>query len=399
MRLRLCCPAMPDQSAAQRRRGAPVDLALISLLILQVVVIVHLGLTPFMFSLDNQVEAIADGPGVAFDAVGMATSDGAIDGPGDFPDEQISLLFEIEPADEPNTGLGTIFSIESAGGDTPLIVAQWKDWLVVRVRDPDHRSLGYWEIDAAGFTRDVRRFVTITSSPKHGTIIYVDGKATGDTRTRSVVLNEQGFDGQLLLGCLGNGSAGWRGMLSGLAISNTVYAPEEVAALHATLSEGGFAALSSARKLVAFYDFGRLEGGGVGDLYALANAAGKSDLGSLRFPEVFAPLRPAVFGVPELRDMKADWFLADMMRNIAGFVPLGLFAALILIRHSNRRGVAIAFQVAAIGALLSFGIEAVQIALPMRSSSLSDLLLNTIGAMTGAVIGLAFRHTRLAQTR
>ncbi len=390
-------PAMPDRSAAQRRRGSPLDLALIGLLVVQVVVLVHLGLTPFMFSLDNQIEAMAGGPGIAFDAVGIGTSEGALAGQSDFPDESISLMFEIEPADEPRAGLGTIFSIEAQAGYTPLIVAQWKDWLVVRVRDPEHRSLGYWEIDAAGFAQNERRFVTITSSPQQGTMIYVDGQPTGDTRKRSLIRNRSEFEGQLLLGCLGDGSGGWRGILTGLAIGNVVSTPEEIAAHHAAVSNAGFAALEETRGLVAFYDFAALTGGSGEDRFVLANGVSHTALGRLRFPEIFTPLRPAVFGVPDLRDMKADWFFYDLVRNIAGFMPLGLFAAMLLMRHSNRRSVVITFQVAAAGAFLSFGIEAVQILLPMRSSSSSDLTLNTIGALTGAVIGLAFRQSRIAQ--
>lgn len=387
-------PAMPDRLAAYSR---PLDLALIGLLVIQVIVIVHLGLTPFLFSLENQVEANADGPGIEFDAVGIATSDGALVGARDLPDERISLLFEIEPADEPRSGLGTIFSLEAAAGHTPLIVAQWKDWLVVRVRHPEHRSLGYWEIDAGGLRRNERRFVAITSSPKEGTTIYVDGRPTGDTRKRSIVRNDRDFGGQLLLGCLDDGSAGWRGMLAGLAIVNDVLTPDEVAAAHGRLQRGRFAALGETPGLVAFYDFANLTAASGDDRYVLTDGAPRTGLGTIRFPEVFTPHRPAVFGVPELRDMKADWFLADLTRNIAGFMPLGLFAALILVRHSKRRSVVIAFQVAALGAVLSFAIEAVQIALPMRSSSLSDLTLNTIGALTGAVIGLAFRQARIAQ--
>jgi len=388
---------MSDRSAAPRPHSTPLDWALVALLVLQVVVIVHLGLTPFQFSLENQVEAVAEVPGIAFDAAGMGTSRGTIDGPRDFPTEQISLMFEIEPAAEPNTGLGTIFSLEADAGHTPLIVAQWKDWLVVRVRDPEHRSLGYWEIDAAGLSKDVRRFVTITSSPERGTVIYVDGKATGDTRTRSLIRNDRDFQGRLLLGCLGDGSAGWRGVLSGLAIASVVYTPEEVAALHASAQDGGFAAMGGARDLEVLYDFAKVEGSRDGVRYRFANQVGEQSLSDLIFPAVFDPLRPAIFGVPELRDMKADWFFADMIRNIAGFIPLGFLAALILLRHSDLRGVIVAFQVAALGASLSFGIEAVQIALPMRSSSLSDLGLNSFGAMAGAVIGLAFRHSRIAR--
>ncbi len=372
-----------------------MDVGLTLLLIIQVIVIVYLGLTPFTFSVQNEVQASSNTPGIAFDAVGMGTSEGEIIGGEHFPDETLSLHFMIEPADEPRTALGAILSINAAAGVTPLIIAQWKNWLVVRVRDPEHRSLGYWEIDTAGFPQDQRHFVTITSSPEGGTAIYVDGQPTGDTRRHSIVRLDRGFDGKLLLGCLSNGAAGWRGTLSGLVMTTTQLTPGQVAQHHTQVSTAGFGSLRDIDGLFALYDFEDLthESGELS--YSLADAAATSALGRIQFPEIFSPLRPAVFAIPELRDMKADWFLKDLLLNIAGFVPLGFFAALILIRNRRSRGYWITLQVAALGALLSVGIESVQIALPMRSSSMSDLTLNMIGSALGAITALAFRYSRI----
>ena len=150
-----------------------------------------------------------------------------------------------------------------------------------------------------------------------------------------------------------------------------------------------------ATDLIALYDFASWEPGGDGLHHSVANRVANSALGDLEIPAVFAPLRPEVFGVPKLRDMKADWFLRDLLRNIAGFFPFGFAAALILIRRSRIQGNLITLQVALLGAVLSLGIETVQIALPMRTSSLSDLALNLIGAAIGALVALGFRRTPL----
>jgi len=389
---------MPDPAAFERPRRIWLDLGLAGLLIVQVIVLVYLGLTPFQFFLRNQVAAQPEEGGIEFDAVGLATSEGSIDGRAHFANETISIHLMIEPSDEPRTGLGTIVSIDSATGPAPVIIAQWKKWLVVRVWDPAHRSLGYWEIDAAGFSKYVRRFVTITSGPLEGTAIYVDGIATGDTRQRSIIRNERGFEGRLLLGCLGNGSAGWRGTLSGLAIINERLTAEQVTWQHEQVQRAGFSALQEVRNLYALYDFSKLTQESGESLYSLSNAVSTSALGRLQFPQVFSPLRPEVFGIPQLRDMKADWFLDDMLRNIAGFTPFGFLASLLLIRSRNQPSYVITAQVALLGALLSLGIESIQIALPMRRSSLSDLSLNVIGSIIGALTAIAFRYTSLGRS-
>jgi VanZ family protein len=377
-------------------RGSPFDLALILVLGVYVAGLVFVGLTPFSFSPPNRVEAQKRPPSLQFDTTGIATSRAAIRGSDTFPDRTLSIHLRIEPDDEPRTGLGTILSI--AGNDrlSPLIVAQWKTWLVVRVRDSERANLGYWELDAAGFHKGETHFVTITSGPKEGTTIYVDGVTTGDTRRHSIIGPDEPFEGRLLLGCLSDGSAGWRGKLSGLAIANVVLGPEEIAAQHEAVRESDFAALGSAREWVALFDFTDPSSGTEEQLYSIVNLVTNSPLGEIEVPRSFAPLRPAAFGIPRLQDLKANWFLKDLLRNIAGFMPLGFIMCLILMRNRNAHGYLITIQIALVGALLSLGIEAVQIVLPMRSSSLSDLYLNVIGAWFGSVIGLGLRNTWLA---
>lgn len=399
---------MPNRPTA-RLRGSPIDLGLVLVLLIYVAGLVFVGLTPFSFSPANRVEPLGRGPGLQFDTTGIATSRGEIRDPEEFPDNSLSIHLRIEPDDEPRTGLGTIFSLADNDRLPRLIIAQWKTWLVVRVRDTDRASRGYWELDAAGFRKGQTHFVTITSGPSEGTAIYLDGVATGDTRRHSIIRNSEPFLGRLLLGCLGDGSAGWRGKISGLAIANTVFNPEEIAAQYELVVDDNFSALTGTRALVALYDFTSADftsanptNSRTGDkelLHTVANQVANSSLGEIEIPKIFSPLRPAVFAIPNLQDMKADWFLKDLLRNIAGFLPLGFIACIILLRNRSAHGYVITIQIALLGALLSLGIEAVQIALPMRISSLSDLYLNVIGAWIGSVIGLGLRHTWLGKPR
>ncbi len=385
----------------ERLRNSVVDKSLLLLLAVHVAGLAYVGLTPFSFSPPNRVQPLTDRPGLAFDATGLATSRGEFRGSEQFPDRTLSIHLRIEPDDEPHTGLGTILSVEDNDTLPPLIVAQWKSWLVVRARDPDRTGRGYWEIDAAGFRVGETRFVTITSGPTRGTTIYVDGVATGDTRRRAIIGDDEPFDGRLLLGCLGNGSAGWRGKLSGLAITSAVLDPAEVAAQHALVHTRGFAALRDTRELVALYDFTNshefrdLETEPSELLHSVPNRVANSDLGRIEIPTAFAPLRPGVLALPRLRDMKADWFLRDLLRNVAGFIPLGFLFCVIRLRGGAGSGRSVILQTMLLSAVLSLGIESVQITLPMRTSSLSDLSLNIVGAAIGAAMGLGFRHTAL----
>jgi hypothetical protein len=391
----------------ERRRGSKIDFALVLFLVIQVMGLGYLGLTPFSFSPRNRVEPLTNPPGIQFNALGIATSRESVRSEEQFPDDSLSIHLMIEPDDEPRGGLGTILSIEDERRGAQLIVAQWKSWLVVRVNDPTSANLGYWEIDAADFQVGDTHLVSITSGPTSGTTIYVDGVASGDTRRRTIIRSDERFDGRLLLGCLGNGSAGWRGKLFGLAITNSVLNSDEIAAQYEEVRDASFKSLHRGqdRDFVAFYDFVNTDFVNTdfantdfannqpqldGLLHTVPNRVAGSRFGDIEIPETFAPLRPSVFNVPRLRDMKADWFLRDLIRNITGFFPFGFTAAVILIRRSKVQGYATVFQVAILGGLLSLVIETVQIALPMRNSSLSDLSLNIIGAAIGAVIAFGF---------
>ena len=77
------------------------------------------------------------------------------------------------------------------------------------------------------------------------------------------------------------------------------------------------------------------------------------------------------------------WTWFDVNINIAGYAPLGFLLALALQRTGWVRA-AVPLAVLA-GALLSLGMEFLQIYLPQRVSSNMDLALNTFGTLVGAV--------------
>lgn len=86
---------------------------------------------------------------------------------------------------------------------------------------------------------------------------------------------------------------------------------------------------------------------------------------------LFAPLPPPY------------WTGFDVATNVAGYAPLGFLLALALLR-TGRGLLAVPLALAA-GGLLSLGMEFLQIYLPQRVPSNLDLVLNTVGALAGAL--------------
>ncbi|MFO0727442.1 MAG: VanZ family protein [Myxococcota bacterium] len=76
---------------------------------------------------------------------------------------------------------------------------------------------------------------------------------------------------------------------------------------------------------------------------------------------------------------------ADMVQNVVLFMPLGFFAL-----TSWTKGLRAVLLASLAGALLSGAVEVVQTMSPSRTSSITDLIMNSSGTAFGALIGLVY---------
>ena len=91
------------------------------------------------------------------------------------------------------------------------------------------------------------------------------------------------------------------------------------------------------------------------------------------------------------------WTMFDVLVNIAGYVPLGIFSVFALYPTLRRTPAVIGTIL--FGALLSGTMEAVQTFLPTRVSSILDLFTNIGGTGIGALAGIMLTHTFLEESR
>lgn len=84
------------------------------------------------------------------------------------------------------------------------------------------------------------------------------------------------------------------------------------------------------------------------------------------------------------------WTVFDVAINVVGYVPLGAFVALSILRSGRGKG-AIWWAVLLAG-LLSLAMESIQVYLPSRVASREDWLLNVIGAASGALGAVFLEH-------
>ena len=92
--------------------------------------------------------------------------------------------------------------------------------------------------------------------------------------------------------------------------------------------------------------------------------------------------------LPNAQDRTSAWFFNDFVRNVASFLPFGLLLALLVRKEPliPTRSLVVLVTLAGFG--LSMGIELIQVALPARHSSLTDVVFNAAGALLGVLCAL-----------
>jgi hypothetical protein len=287
----------------------------------------------------------------------------------------------VVPADEPDAGIGQIFSLFDGAAVEPLLVAQWKSGLVVRNRVTDDvRRMRYRELGALGLLfRGQLHYVALTSGAA-GTAIFLDGRETAHRSNIPVVAAGEEFRGRIVLGNAPTGTAPWQGDLLGVAVYRRALGADEIARHHESVRAAGAASLANEEGLIALYAFDER----TGEAARSRAAAGPP----LRVPLDFRRLRMPILQPPALQGLSADAYGRDALLNVVGFVPLGFFAVAVARRRGLAAGVPAAACAIVLGVALSLGIEIVQVHLPARVSSATDLACNTLGAALGAWLAL-----------
>jgi len=359
------------------------------LLILVSIVTLLFGLWPLNFFSENQVRWLAGQDGVQFYKQGLSNrratggviySDAPLDvRTGSHRFEPSTIEIYVESHAQADRGLAHIASFHDGYPRSPLVIGQWKSYLIIRSRDNHNDARDtYREIDLkGGLSTNQKKLITIASGPER-TQIYVDGELARSYDIRSLIGAEH-FSGYLSLGNSSIGHNAWVGNLYGLALYDRLLTSEQIRQHF----------MSWANRLVEktatiepepmiLYTFAERTGASVRNQVKNAN--------HLTIRPLFKALKSAVV-VQFWREMAwEEWLVADVLVNIFGFVPFAFCLLMFLAanRHMSRRRAA--FLTVLAGATLSFIIEAIQMGLPTRSPSSLDLLCNTAGTALGILV-------------
>lgn len=363
--------------------GPPRSVGTLEILFVLILLLMcHAAFYPFRFAPTNQVGWLQSEPGIQFTKRSIGFSEGTFSWEGeDFP-RSITVEFWVEPEVEPYNHLGHILQFYDGQTTSPLVIAQWKSGLVLRSRlEEPKSSKTFWEMGVReALTAGQRHFITITSSPEEGTTMYVDGAPQNQNWNKSIIPENNPFGGRLVLGCASGGAGPFYGQLYGVGIYARALSEEEVANHWNTVQETGWRPLTGGANLKALYPMDEGGGHSVADLTPAAN--------HLSLPASFSPLRRDLLDLPNAQDRTSAWFFNDFVRNVAGFLPFGFLLTLLARKERNFPAQALVILITLAGFALSMVIELIQVALPARHSSLTDVGFNTAGALLGVLCAL-----------
>ena len=346
------------------------------------------GLWPFDFRPHNRVHWLGNYPGLHFEPYSIAYDPAPLPAPpklGAIPGMSANFTVELWVATrrEPANNVFGIVTIHDPRLPLDFVLGQWKQDFLLRgtTTHPQPadtiREVGVYD----ALPNQKARFITVRSDGA-GTDFYMDGAVAG--HFPQFTLNARALDGQLILGNIASGKAPWTGWLFGLALYNRALNPTEIAWHRALWTRGRARQLMSVPGLTALYLFDEGRGQQANDYSGNGHR--------VIIPGVFQPIHRDLL-IPPWKDLsynRPDY--SDIAINVLGFLPFGF--CFFLYRHARRphRLVTNALLVVLAGLAISLTIEVTQAWLPSRTSSITDLMTDTAGALLGVALALAVRH-------
>lgn len=359
------------------------------LLILVTVVTLLFGLRPLDFFPENRVRWLGGQDGIQFyeqSPFVPGASGGVIYShvPLDFrvrseAFEPSTIELYVEAAAKRGGGLAHVVSFHDGYPRSPLVIGQWKSYLIIRSRDNQNVARDtYREIDLKnGLSDNEKKLITIASGPER-TEIYVNGELAKSCDVCELIGVEH-FCGHLNLGNSSIGHNAWVGNLYGLALYDTLLTSEQIRQHYGLWADRSVNMPATIEpEPMILYTFAERTGASVNNQMGNTN--------HLIIPSTFKALKTFIV-VRFWHDMSWDrGQVKDIVVNIAGFVPFSLCMLMVLTGNRRMSPRQAAFMTVLAGATLSLIIEVAQMGLPTRTPSSLDLLCNTAGAALGILV-------------
>jgi len=326
------------------------------------------GLWPLNPRPANKVKWLTPENGLEFSPDGTAFTEGPIRMPSS-NESEISLDVWVEAA---IADTAPILSFDSPQAPEQFRLLQYGDTLLLQKMHG--AQVAGLEIEHS--LKPLQgAFFTITADGQQ-TSVYVNG-APAKTSTH-FIMTPGNLSGRLVAGSQPFDYDSWAGQLRWLAIYRRHLTASQALA-HYQSWVNGKALPDSARDLqtVALYRFDEHQGS------IVHNAAATGP--NLVIPKAFTILEKKFLEPPWPATLSWSYF-QDVVLNVMGFIPLGFCFCVFLKARRLPLRISAPWATIILGAVLSLTIEMLQVFLPTRDSSLTDLISNTFGTVVGVAL-------------
>lgn len=339
------------------------------------------GLKPRGYRVFNRVELLPDGKGMRFDAPGIVYTKEAW--PLGLPKTtytSFTVSMRLTPLRHYTWGIARSVSFCDTANNEKVIFGQFNHCLIIQNVTGSTKS----EFDCDSVFRPGKEVSISITSGVQGMKIFVDGKCR-KTRQGSVVnAANVVYPGRIVVGNSPDGKSGWEGTVRSIGIYDKELSEQGLVGGENREVSRPMELVTEDRNAVGFYDFTKKSG------FRIVNEVRKDS--GLYVPRFFTMLKLNVLTLPDLKQMWSLSSIADYIVNFFGFMPFGFLLALMFYLKGWKRRTAIVLTTVT-GGIFSLFIELVQVFIPTRCSELSDLSLNTLGSLVGALaILLVSRH-------
>ena len=323
-------------------------------------VIFSLGLWPFHAPV-NDVEWLADRNGLRFGRFATVFSSGELPPP---TENRAPGTIEIWLEPSRIWDFSTFLSFWAPDDVSRFSLRQWQTGLLLK-------GTQELQIDNV-FPRTGPAFLAITTGPR-GTVVYVDGAVV--KRAPEYKLASNVLTGRLVLGDSPGQSDSWRGRLLGLGIYGRELTAEQIVGHFLSWTRGKRPSIVEGQGAIALYPFDEHHG------RIVHNNSGAG--AELQIPQKYTVLDQIFLETPWSEFRRTSGFWEAVVKNIVGFVPLGVcfYGYFSLVRLSRTA----VFTTIVLGFAVSLTIEVLQAFLPTRASGMTDLITNTLGTLVGIV--------------
>ena len=350
--------------------------------------ILFFGLRPKGFHLSNNVNWIADKPGIRFGSYGMAYTDLSnrkIER-DIYESDSFSIEIAIKPEPFNQEGFNFILVFHDGRDRNQLLVGQYRSSLIIMNGDDYSNRRKTKRIAVNQVFQSSKEILLSITTGEEGTKAYIDGRLIKRKRDLKLEIPRGGETSRLILGNSVYGNNFWRGDIFGLACYGDELTSEQV--------EQHFDKWSKERK----FSFAEQENPFLLYLFDEKNGVRALDHGNgnhhLKIPKRIHILEKRILSSPWI-DLKLNKsFIQDFVINLVGFIPLGFILSATFIELGGSFKKQFILITVALCFTISLIIEVAQGWMPSRSSQILDLMLNTSGALIGVMTYKAIVMTR-----